>query len=92
MNLLDKKLSRLLVTVSPLLLASTLLAQDAGEELKNPIADVFANAGIIGWIIVLISIVSLALIIENFMTLKRDKLAPPDIIDELEALFDDWSV
>ncbi len=88
MNLLHKKLSRLLLTVSPLLLASTLLAQD-GEEAKHPLVDVFENAGIIGWVIVLISIVSLALIIENFMTLKRDKLAPPDIIDELEALFDE---
>jgi biopolymer transport protein ExbB len=87
MNLLHKKLSRLLLTVSPLLLASTLLAQE--EEAKHPLVDVFENAGIIGWVIVLISIVSLALIIENFMTLKRDKLAPPDIIDELEALFDE---
>ncbi len=32
---------------------------------------------------------AVALIIENFMTIKRDKLAPPDIIDELEALFDE---
>jgi biopolymer transport protein ExbB len=31
----------------------------------------------------------MALIIENFMTIKRDKLAPPDVIDELEALFDE---
>ncbi len=87
MNLLDQKLSRVLMTVSPLLLASTALAQE--EDLPNPIADVFLHAGIIGWVIVMISIVSLALIIENFMTLKRDKLAPPDIIDELEALFDE---
>ncbi len=87
MNLLHKKLSRLLLTASPLLLASTLLAQE--EEAKNPLVDVFENAGIIGWVIVVISIVSLALIIENFMTIKRDKLAPPDIIDELEALFDE---
>ncbi|MCB9870830.1 MAG: hypothetical protein H6837_13320 [Planctomycetes bacterium] len=51
--------------------------------------DAFKNAGTIGWIIVGISILSLALIIENFATLKRDKIAPPDLIDELEALFDE---
>ena len=36
----------------------------------------------------LMSVVAVALIIENFMTIKREKLAPPDLLDELEALFD----
>ncbi len=83
------RLAGLAVPVSaPLLLASLALAQD-GAPKTNVIADVFGNAGVIGWVIVVISIVSLALIIENFMTLKRDKIAPPDLIDELEALFDE---
>ncbi len=83
------KLTGLAIPVSaPLLLASLALAQE-GAPTTNVIADVFGNAGVIGWIIVVISIVSLALIIENFMTLKRDKIAPPDLIDELEALFDE---
>ena len=51
--------------------------------------DAFANGGLIGWVIVLMSVVSMALIIENFMNIKRDKLAPPALIDELEALFDE---
>ena len=74
-----------------LVLASTAVAQDAstGEVRKNPVADAFANAGWIGWCIVGVSVVALALIIENFMTLKRDKIAPPDLIDEIEALFDE---
>ena len=86
MTILPKKLFQISL---PLILASTLVAQEAAAEAPNPIADVFANAGVIGWVIVLISIVSMALIIENFMTIKRDKLAPPDVIDELEALFDE---
>lgn len=87
MTILPKKLFQISL---PLILASTLVAQEAAEQAApNPIADVFANAGVIGWVIVLISIVSMALIIENFMTIKRDKLAPPDVIDELEALFDE---
>jgi biopolymer transport protein ExbB len=54
-------------------------------------AEVFAykNAGIIGYLIIVMSIVALALIIENFMNIKREKLAPPELIDELEALFDE---
>jgi biopolymer transport protein ExbB len=35
-----------------------------------------------------LSIVAGALILENFMNIKREKLAPPDLLDEIEALFD----
>lgn len=83
---------RVLAVSAPLLLATSLVAQEAagGEEPRSFIADVFDydNAGAIGYLIVVLSVVSLALIIENFMTIKREKLAPPDLLDELEALFD----
>lgn len=70
-----------------------LTAQDAAQgsapaTQNNAIVDAFANAGLIGWLIVLMSVISVALIIENFINIKRDKLAPPGTIDELEALFD----
>lgn len=82
---------RLLAVGAPLLFATSLLAQEAeggGGGGTSPIVDIFKNAGIIGYLIMLMSIVALALIIENFMTVKREKLAPPDLIGELEALFD----
>ena len=81
---------RLLAVGAPLLLASTLLAQDPPADAPSTMEDIFNydNAGLIGYLIVVISIVALALIIENFMTINREKLAPPDVIDELEALFD----
>ena len=85
------KLSTKMYTIIPaiLSLAATASAQDeAATERANPVSEAFANAGIIGYCIVAVSILSLALVIENFMTLKRDKVAPPDLIDELEALFD----
>ena len=52
--------------------------QGAGAS-KAPgfMEDVFKNAGLIGWLIVGLSVIAAALAIENFMTLKRDKLAPP---------------
>ena len=78
----------ILPALTPLLLSGTAFAQETTQQ-PNPIADAFANAGIIGYIIVALSIVSVALIIENFVSIKRDKLAPPDIIDELEALFEE---
>jgi biopolymer transport protein ExbB len=81
-------LSRLLSVIAPLMLTNVAFAQE-GEEPKNALVDAFQNAGIIGYVIVALSVVSLALIIENFVSIKRDKLAPPDIIDELEAFFEE---
>ena len=82
---------RVLAVAAPLLFATSLVAQDDGPtEERSFIAEVFdyENAGVIGYLIVLLSVVAVALIIENFMTIKREKLAPPDLLDELEALFD----
>jgi biopolymer transport protein ExbB len=84
---------RLAAVATPLVLATSLFAQEpAGGATgqRSIIADVFDydNAGLVGYLIVVLSIVAVALIIENFMTIKRDKLAPADLIDELEALFD----
>jgi len=83
--------SRLVFFAAPLLLTSLGFAQEPAAEERSVIADVFDydNAGLIGYLIVVMSIVALALIIENFMSIKREKLAPPDLIDELEALFDE---
>jgi biopolymer transport protein ExbB len=83
--------SRSLFLAAPLLLVSIGSAQEPAAEGRSMISDVFAyeNAGIIGYLIVVVSVVALALIIEDFISLKREKLAPPDLIDELEALFDE---
>jgi len=67
------------------------LAQDAAApaEQTQTIAKVLKDSGIIGLCIVALSVVALAIIIENFVSLKRDKLAPPELIDEIQALFDE---
>ncbi len=70
--------------------AAPLFAQDAAPAGTEKSAfSVFADSGVIGMLIVLVSIVALALVIENFVSLKRDKLAPPELIDEVQALFDE---
>jgi biopolymer transport protein ExbB len=66
---------------SPQLLA----AEDGGAS----IIDGIKNAGAIGAFIILMSVVAMALIIEHFVTIKREKLAPPEVIDEIEELFND---
>ncbi len=81
---------RLLAISAPLLLAGGVVAQDPPAEQTSTLGEMFAyqNAGLVGYIIVLMSVIGLALTIENFMSIKREKLAPPDVLDELEALFD----
>jgi len=83
---------RLAAIAAPLLLAGVAIAQApaAAAGQSSTLEEIFKyeNAGMIGYIIVLMSVVALALVIENFMTIKREKLAPPDVLDELEALFD----
>lgn len=51
--------------------------------------DVLEGSGIVGLVIILLSVVALALVIENMVSIKRDKLAPPELIDEIQALFDE---
>ena len=73
-----------------LVFAAPALAQDAAAEGESrSLMDTFKDAGQIGWLIVALSVVALALVIENFVSLRRDKLAPPELIDEIQALFDE---
>jgi biopolymer transport protein ExbB len=70
-------------------LASAQTGQQAAAQQVSPLADFFGNMGPIGYVLLLLSVIALALVIESFMSLKRDKFAPPDVIDELEALFEE---
>ena len=42
--------------------------------------------GWIGWLIIILSVWTIAMIIEMSVNLRRDKLVPPELIDELSAL------
>jgi len=67
------------------------LAQEAEKKrTADPtIGELIAASGAIGIVIIILSVVALAIVIENFVSLKRDKLAPPEIIDEIQALFEE---
>jgi biopolymer transport protein ExbB len=69
--------------------ASPVLAQDEDIVKETSFGDVISNSGPVGIAIIVLSVVALAVIIENFVSLKRDKLAPPELIDEIQALFDE---
>jgi biopolymer transport protein ExbB len=89
-------LSRALPVLAVLfVIAVPALAQEGAEAAAAAppealsVGDLIAKSGLVGWIIIGLSIVMLAMVIENFVTLNREKLAPPELIDEIQSLFDE---
>ena len=94
MNLYSLKVKLAAVAAPVLALALTMgsaLAQGAAQGgVPSPtLGTLIKDSGVIGLLIIALSIVALAIVIENLVSLKRDKLAPPELIDEIQALFDE---
>ncbi len=65
-------------------------AAPAPEPAKGKgIGELIIASGAFGWFLIALSVLALTLVIEAFVSLKRDKLAPPELIDEVQALFDE---
>lgn len=85
------KVSPLLYSLAVAAFAPIAAAQDgavpaAAETSKAQ--KFFNDAGSIGLVIIALSIVALTLIIKEIMAMRRDQLAPPELVDEMEALFE----
>lgn len=50
--------------------------------------ELFEATGIVGWLLLGVSIAGTALVIEHSTSIRRDKIAPPDLVDELDALIE----
>lgn len=76
------------------LLASSLLyAPPEGDKggdaaAEASLIDLFKAGGFVGYFITLVSVACMGLTIEHIVNIKRDKLVPPAIVAELEALVD----
>jgi len=70
---------------------TTTTAAKAAEEPppapRQSVLDTIAKGRVIGFIIIGLSMVSLALVIEHAVTIRRDKLCPPELASELEDYF-----
>ena len=89
LTLLPAALSSASWRVLPVLLSASPALAQAGTTQDSAIADMFRNAGPVGYVIVLMSVVAIALVIEDFVTIQRQKLAPPRLVLELDALLED---
>jgi biopolymer transport protein ExbB len=76
------------VGIALISLSGTAFAQDEAAA-NNSLGNIIMGGGPIGWAIIILSVISLALAIEHFVTIRRDKLVPPELIDEIEALFEE---
>ena len=47
------------------------------------------GGGAIGYVIILLSVLGIALIVEHFVNIRREKLAPPELVDELEGMLNE---
>lgn len=75
--------------------AAPAVAPAAAPEAAAPAAttkmslwELLVASGLVGYVIVFLSFIGLALVIEDFVTLQRTKLLPPHFIAELEDLFE----
>ncbi|MEW6027019.1 MAG: MotA/TolQ/ExbB proton channel family protein [Planctomycetota bacterium] len=67
-------------------------AQEGGAKAgpkESGIMDLIKAGSWVGHFIILCSIVGMGFIIEHIVNIKRDKLCPPDIVAELEALVEE---
>ena len=56
---------------------------------RGSVLDTIMKGRVVGFIIIGLSFVSLALIIEHTVTIRRDKLCPPELANELEDYFNE---
>jgi biopolymer transport protein ExbB len=67
-------------------------AQDAaGHDGGKSWWELFRATGLVGWMLLGVSIGGTALVIEHSTSIRREKIAPPDLVDELEALIEEGS-
>lgn len=81
------RIRTILLLLSAFLLTSGIAG--AQEESSGGISfgEAIEASGVIGFVIIGVSVVALALVIEHFISIKREKLAPPELVDEIEELF-----
>jgi biopolymer transport protein ExbB len=68
-------------------------AADAGasrmKEGTLTMQQILDDGGTVGWIIIVLSVATLAVIIEMGVNVRRDKICRPELIDEIEALLEE---
>ena len=84
-------IAAVLCLACPVALAAQPAADDAPHRVPGEttsVLDTLNKGGFIGYLIIGLSFVALSLVIEHAVTLRRDKLCPTDLADELHDCLD----
>jgi biopolymer transport protein ExbB len=71
-------------TISPLLLLGQ---ADAAAAAQHSLLGYLKDGGPVGAVIVLLSVLAVGLMIANMIILRKERLAPPDVVDRLREMF-----
>ena len=88
-QLSDGRLIGIMRNKTSILMTAFALFVMASPALANSAKKLLTGGGMIGYLLWFLSIVGIALIIEHVINVRREKLAAPELIDELEALLND---
>ena len=78
--------------VSTVSVPAVALAEGAGgAAAERSVITIVIESGWAEWVLILLSVVALALTIQILVTVRREKLVPPDILAEVETLIDEGS-
>ena len=86
-----KKLGSCMLTLAALVAVSGLaFAQDAAKppDVSFSISEILRDGGTIGHFILVVSVIALGVSIEFAVNIRRVKMCPPEIVEEVEALFE----
>jgi biopolymer transport protein ExbB len=89
MKNLRKSMYPALVALTPFLMAGMASAQEEVAVKHKSLWDLFQSTGWVGYLLLICFFAGLALTIEHAITLKREKLAPTALAEELQALIDE---
>lgn len=79
-----------LAALAVVLVANTALAQEADPHAGGKSwLELFETTGFVGYLMVAVSIVGVSLVVEHLVNIRREKLAPASLAQELEALIDE---
>lgn len=79
-----------LAALAVLLVANTALAQEGDAHAGGKSwLELFETTGFVGYLMVAVSIAGVSLVVEHLVNIRREKLAPASLAQELEALIDE---
>jgi biopolymer transport protein ExbB len=80
-----------LAVVALAVLSSAAFAEEGApaEGHKKSVLQLFESTGLVGYLMVALSIAGTALTIEHVINIKREKISPPEVSEELSALLEE---